>query len=191
MRLAPIITLCILGVIFKDVIALPCLSTVTKTKFEATRKVLTDLGKNIKNKIKKLDDDMESLVTDFKKKQWYKHNGHCYYFGSEKLSWFKSEQQCKQIGGHLAKIEDSTENKWIFDKRPKKDHYWMGLTDLKEGEYRWSYDQTIASFTAWHNGWGTKGTSHNCGLMYHTTYTWLDYPCATEYYYVCESHFCY
>lgn len=68
MRLAPIITLCILGVIFKDVIALPCLSTVTKTKFEATRKVLTDLGKNIKNKIKKLDDDMESLVTDFKSK---------------------------------------------------------------------------------------------------------------------------
>lgn len=66
----------------------------------------------------------------------------------------------------------------------------MGLTDLKEGEFRWSYDQTIASFTAWHNGWGKKGTTHNCGMMYQGTYTWLDYPCATEFYYVCESHFC-
>lgn len=62
------IALCIIGVIFKDVIALPCLSTDTKTKFEATRKALTDLGKNIKNKLKKLDDDMESLVSDFKSK---------------------------------------------------------------------------------------------------------------------------
>lgn len=48
MGLTPIITLCMIGVIIKDVLALPCMSSDTKTKFEATRKALTNLGKNIK-----------------------------------------------------------------------------------------------------------------------------------------------
>lgn len=67
----------------------------------------------------------------------------------------------------------------------------MGLTDLKEGEYRWSYDQTLAKYKPWYSGYGSKGTGHNCGLMYAgKSYTWLDYPCTYKYVFVCESHFC-
>lgn len=66
----------------------------------------------------------------------------------------------------------------------------MGLTDLKEGEYRWSYDQTLAKYKPWYSGYGSKGTASNCGLMYYNTYTWLDYPCNYTYQYVCESHIC-
>lgn len=62
--------------VIKDVIALPCLSVESKTKFKTTRKALTDLQSSIdskithlqndlKNRIKKLDDDMGSLVSDF------------------------------------------------------------------------------------------------------------------------------
>ncbi|XP_076082408.1 perlucin-like protein [Mytilus galloprovincialis] len=214
------IILCIIGMVFKDVIALPCLSNDSKTKFDATRKALTDLQTSInnrvtrlqtdmknkmkklddqmgylqtdmKNRIKKLDEGMGSLVSDFQKKQWRKYNGHCYYFGSEVLTWFKSEQRCRQIGGHLAKIDDEAENKWITDNRTVNNSYWMGLTDLKEGEYRWSYDQTLAKYKPWYSGWGSKGTANNCGLMYGGTNTWLDYPCTKSYYYVCESHICY
>ncbi|CAC5385851.1 COLEC12 [Mytilus coruscus] len=213
MRLASMITLCILGMAFKDVIALriPCLSNDSKTKFEDTRKALKvlqtsidnratilkkklddDMGSlqtDMKNKIKKLDEDIGSLVSDFRKKQWKNHKGHCYYYGSERLTWFQSEQRCRQIGGYLATVDDETENKWIIDNRTYKDHLWIGLTDLKEGEYRWSYDQTIAKYTPWYSGWGSKGTGHNCGLMYQNhPYTWLDYPCTQKFNYVCESH---
>lgn len=44
--------------VYKDVIAQPCLTIDSMTKFKVTRKALT-------NMIKKLDDDMESLVLDF------------------------------------------------------------------------------------------------------------------------------
>lgn len=67
----------------------------------------------------------------------------------------------------------------------------MGLTDLKEGEYRWSYDQTLAKYKPWLSGWGSKGTANNCGLILNSSsYTWLDYTCNSKYAYVCESHFC-
>ncbi|CAC5363386.1 MRC [Mytilus coruscus] len=163
MGLASLMTLCIIGVILKDVFALPCMSNDTKTKFEAARKALTDLGNDIKNKITKLNSDMGALVSDFQKKQWKKYNGHCYYYGSESLTWFESEQRCIQIGGHLAKIDDEAENKWIVDNRAYKLDVWMGLTDLKEGEFRWSYDQTIAKYKPWHRGWEVRAQPITAG----------------------------
>ncbi|VDI24420.1 Hypothetical predicted protein [Mytilus galloprovincialis] len=157
MGLVSIISLSIIGLIIKDVTGLPCLTDESKTKFEATRKALKylqtsvdnrirTLQNDIKSKVKKIDDDMGSLVSDFQKRQWKKYNSDCYYYGSDTLSWFKAEQRCKQIGGHLAKIDDEAENKWVKDNRSKKDNYWIGLTDLKEGEWRWSYDQTLAKY---------------------------------------------
>ncbi|XP_063406552.1 perlucin-like protein [Mytilus trossulus] len=205
MALSSMITLCIIGMVFKDVIALPCLSIESKTKLQATRKALTvlqssidsritNLQNDMKNRIKKLDYDMGSLVSDFEKKQWKKYNGHCYYYGSEKLTWFESEQRCIHIGGHLAKIDDAAENKWILDNRTYKLDVWMGLTDLEEGEFRWIYDQTIAKYKPWYSGWGSKGTRNNCGLIFSNNtkpYTWLDVDCKRNFVYVCESHFCY
>lgn len=66
MRPVSLIALCIIGVLLENAIALPCMSNDTKTKFEAARKALTDLGNDIKNKITKLDSDMGVLVSDFK-----------------------------------------------------------------------------------------------------------------------------
>ncbi|XP_063406439.1 perlucin-like protein [Mytilus trossulus] len=203
MMLVLVILLNIIGLIFKDVGALPCLTDELKTKFDAVRKALgvlqtsiddkiESLQSDVKNKVKKIDDDMDTLVSDFQKRQWKKYNGHCYYYGNDKRTWFLAEQNCKQIGGNLAKIEDEAENKWIKDNRSEKDHYWIGLTDLNEGEWRWSSDQKVATYKPWHSGSGNNGVNYNCGLIYHTTsYTWVDEPCTSKLRYVCESHFCY
>ncbi|CAG2231999.1 unnamed protein product [Mytilus edulis] len=179
MILVLVIILNIIGLIFKDVGALPCLTDESKTKFDSLKKALGALQTSI-------DDKIESL----QKRQWKKYNGHCYYYGNDRRTWFLAEQSCKQIGGNLAKIEDAAENKWIKDNRSEQDHYWIGLTDLKEGAWRWSYDQTLATYKPWHSGYGSKGTGYNCGLIYHvSSYTWLDEPCTIKLRYVCESHF--
>lgn len=79
MGFSSMIILCIIGIVFKEVLTLPCLSTDSKTKFEATRKALrevqtsidnrvTRLQTDMKNKMKKLDGDMGSLQTDIKNK---------------------------------------------------------------------------------------------------------------------------
>lgn len=78
-------------------------------------------------------------------------------------------------------------NSFISDKLD----VWIGLTDLKEGEFRWIYDQTIAKYKPWYSGHGSRGTAYNCGLMYNgQTYTWLDLACTRKFVYVCESHLC-
>ncbi|XP_063406256.1 asialoglycoprotein receptor 1-like [Mytilus trossulus] len=192
MKSASMVTPCIMGMVINDVFALQCLSNDSKTKLQATKNLKTSMDSRIQNyqkdmetKMKKLFDDMGSIRTDMKSKinklvddiesvvqscqsekiqiQWKEYKGHYYFYGRERLTWTKAEQRCRQIGGHLAKIDDEAENKWIMDNRTGKNkafvqnHLWMGLTDLKEGEYRWSYDQTIAKYKPWFSGWGGKG----------------------------------
>lgn len=41
-------------------------------------------------------------------------------------------------------------------------YYWIGMTDLKEGEFRWTYDQSKAIVKEWYPGYGAKGTGSNC-----------------------------
>lgn len=76
MLLVLVIILNIIGLIFKDVGALPCLTDKSKTKFDSLKKALgalqtsiddkiESLQSDVKNKVKKIDDDMDSLVSDF------------------------------------------------------------------------------------------------------------------------------
>ncbi|VDI02559.1 Hypothetical predicted protein [Mytilus galloprovincialis] len=203
-----------------DVLGLPCLTTGSKKDFDDSRKALTTLKsyldttvntletdvhktvatlkshiKNVDGKIKTLDNDLQLLEGDFKARQWQKYNGHCYYFGTDNLDWFTSERKCREIGGYIVKIDDSSENSWVISKRPKNNkNYWIGLTDLKEGQFRWSYDQSLMTYKFWYpsSGWGSKGTGYDC-VMYNNDATayWLDYYCTRKYYYICESNFCF
>jgi hypothetical protein len=70
------------------------------------------------------------------------------------------------------------------------DGYWIGLTDLQEGKWRWSYDQSYATFKTWYSGYGNKGTSMNCVAYAGSGATWHDYYCHQPYGFVCESNFC-
>ena len=42
------------------------------------------------------------------------------------------------------------------------EYYWIGLSDLQEGKWRWSYDQSDVTFTIWVSRCGHRGTSYNC-----------------------------
>ncbi|XP_071123017.1 perlucin-like protein [Mytilus edulis] len=214
------IYLLVLVLIPYDVLSLPCLTTGSKKDFDDSRKALTALKsyldttvntletdvqktvatlkghiKNVDGKIKTLDNDLKMLESDFKARQWQKYNGHCYYFGTDMFDWFTSERKCREIGGYIVKIDDSSENSWVKSKRPKKNSgYWIGLTDLKEGQFRWSYDQSLMTYKNWYpsDGWGSKGQGSDCVLLNSNANAyWLDYNCTLTYYYICESDFCF
>lgn len=86
-------------------------------------------------------------------------------------------------------------NKYFFLEKVQcyqyivKASYWSGLTDLKEGEWRWSYHQEVAKYKPWHNDYGSRGTSYKCGLL-NGRCLWVDITCHGRYRYVCESNFC-
>jgi hypothetical protein len=63
-------------------------------------------------------------------------------------------------------------------------HYWIGLTDLQEGKWRWSYDQSDVTFKKWYPGYGNKGTSMNCVLHHKGDTRWCDYYCHNSLYFI-------
>lgn len=68
-------------------------------------------------------------------------NGHSYYL-LEQDTWTNSEAEAVTLGGHLATINDATENQWVFDTFAGfgsiDRNLWIGLTDAsKEGAFTW------------------------------------------------------
>ncbi|XP_052089189.1 perlucin-like protein [Mytilus californianus] len=192
----------LLVVIIKAVCSLTCLSNEAKEDFEKSRKAVSDVQDNIgkvinqlntmSQKIKKLDTDFKALGKDLRKTKWHKYNGHCYYYGSDSTDWFTAERKCREISGYIAKIDDREENTNIAANRPHsgKD-YWIGLTDLKEGIWRWTYDQSKAVFKTWQSGYGAKGIKSNCVMINGIKTVWVDYDCHYRAFYICESNFCF
>ncbi|CAC5406223.1 unnamed protein product [Mytilus coruscus] len=204
--------------------SLPCLTNESEKDFDDSRKALTaletylgstvntlesdvqktlntlkshlgTLKSNVGSKVKRLDGDLKVLEDDFRKKKWLKYKGHCYYFAQEKHDWFTAERRCREIGGYIVKVNDSSENTWISDNKPIKNfYYWIGLTDLKEGDWRWTFDQSRATYKPWSGGFGAKGTTYNCVAYNYGSSNfrnWFDYICWQKYYYICESNFCF
>ncbi|CAC5383725.1 MRC [Mytilus coruscus] len=155
--------------------------------------VVKDALTNVGEKIKKVDSDFQLLGKDLEKNTWHKYNGHCYYYSSDNQNWFTAETKCRGIGGYIIKIGNSKENAHIFSSRPNKGIvYWIGLTDLNEGEFRWNFDQSRANFLPWVNGYGNRGSSYNCVVMNSGNKAeWFDTSCNSRSNYICESNFCF
>jgi len=75
-------------------------------------------------------------------------------------------------------------------------HFWLGITDVVNGDWRWIYDQTTPNYKFWYPGLpypASNGNSknYNCGLMaYNYSGRWFDNPCSSALSYICESSFC-
>ncbi|XP_076082902.1 perlucin-like protein isoform X2 [Mytilus galloprovincialis] len=154
--------------------------------------VVKDALRNVGEKIKNVDDDFQLLGKDLEKNTWHKYNGHCYYFSSETQNWFNADRKCRELGGYIIKIGNSKENEHIYASRPKNIPYWIGLTDLIEGEFRWNFDQSKATFLPWVDGYGNQGSNKNCVAMNSAGKAeWFDTSCNNARYYICESNFCF
>ena len=74
--------------------------------------------------------------------------------------------------------------------------YWLGITDVVNGDWRWIYDQTKPSYKFWYSGhpYSTSTSTsktYNCAYMsYNYSGKWYDYPCYASMPHICESNFC-
>ncbi|XP_071144045.1 perlucin-like protein [Mytilus edulis] len=208
-----VVTSILLVCICKYTMCLPCLTNESKKSFNDTRKALTaletyigetintlesnlgTLKSDVGSKIKNLNGKLNVLEDDFSKQRWLKYNGHCYYYANQNCDWFTAERRCREIGGYILKVDNSSENTWISDNKPNKNaFYWIGLTDLKEGDWRWTFDQSRPTYKPWQSGFGARGIVYNCGAYnYGSSYfrLWIDWDCSSNIYYICESNFCF
>ncbi|VDI67571.1 Hypothetical predicted protein [Mytilus galloprovincialis] len=103
---------------------------------------------------------------------WKEYKNHCYYFSSDKMSWFEAERTCRNMGAYLVKVTDSNENSWIKNmitsKKVVEQNYWMGAGDyLKEGDWRWVNDLSKVQYSAWKSGEPNNlGSNEDCAHFY-------------------------
>ena len=116
------------------------------------------------------------------------------------MIWTRAERRCREIGGYLVKIDDASEQSWVFKEAmttSKKKYFWLGITDVVNGDWRWIYDQTAPNYKFWYPGLPASASharskNSNCGMMLnHSGGRWHDYSCSTILPYICESNFCF
>ena len=73
-------------------------------------------------------------------------------------------------------------------------HLWIGLSDLDEGQFRWSADQQKAEYAVWVSWHKTNDPGKNCVSMYYlggaNGAVWLDWRCSVAFRYICEADHC-
>ncbi|VDH94726.1 Hypothetical predicted protein, partial [Mytilus galloprovincialis] len=160
-------------------------------EFQKTLRIMKNQLVGMKTNVSKVVKKVETVMKkDFEEGQWKKYEGHCYYFSPKSEKWFEAERLCRDFGGYLVKIDNSTENEWLSSNRPKKSNaYWIGLTDLIEREWRWNVDQSLATFQSWFGGYGSMGHTSNCVSFNSFHSKWFDTGCNTHNLYICERNF--
>ena len=79
-------------------------------------------------------------------------------------SWTEAESASASLGGHLAAINDSSENNWIYETYGKYGEFnnglglMIGMTDEgQEGVFRWTNGDAV-TYTNW-DGYGNPDNS--------------------------------
>ena len=66
--------------------------------------------------------------------------GHKYQLIDAGMTWSTAQKYCQSIGGHLASITSSSEQKSItkaLKKYGKKNNYWLGAKKNGKGQFKW------------------------------------------------------
>jgi hypothetical protein len=75
-------------------------------------------------------------------------------------------------------------------------YFWLGITDVVNGDWRWIYDQATPNYKFWYTGMphsasNANSKDRNCAMMLNNYGgKWYDYPCSKTRLYICESNFC-
>jgi hypothetical protein len=115
-------------------------------------------------------------------------NGHAYQLLSTQ-TWTAWVAEAVLLGGHLAPLNDSAENDWVFTTFGRFNGtarlLWIGLTDVQtEGQYRWTSGEPL-TFTKWDPGEpNNASTGEDYVAIYYPGFrnvaTWNDWTDRTQ-----------
>ena len=98
------------------------------------------------------------------------NNQHWYVLLSQ-ATWTASEAEAVSLGGHLASVNDATEQNWIYNKFSSfggsSRLLWIGMSDVAaEGTYTWSNGDPVTYYN-WASGEPTGNSVENYVSMYY------------------------
>ncbi|XP_060101974.1 C-type lectin-like [Heteronotia binoei] len=127
---------------------------------------------------------------------WDLHQGSCYGFFKDKMTWAEAELDCQIQGhnGHLASITSRAEAAVVARQIKASQqgcvHVWIGLYDpSKSRRWRWT-DQTLPTYKSWMPGEpnNNQQSGEYCTELWcHSEYlNWNDERCSSLRPYICR-----
>ncbi|CAC5415431.1 MRC [Mytilus coruscus] len=136
------------------------------------------LGQKEKSLISGIRSSLKTL--EEKLEGWKEYKNHCYYFSSDTKTWPEAERKCRNKGGYLVQISGSSENSWVVTILTKAvQHqfgYWMGATNVKDGQWKWINDLSKVQYSNWIPGQpdNSKGVEDCASFWKDNNYNWND-----------------
>ncbi|XP_036452928.1 macrophage mannose receptor 1-like [Colossoma macropomum] len=113
---------------------------------------------------------------------WYQFGSRCFRIYTAAVTWSYAEQNCVNMGGHLASVHSSEEYTFIqelvLNATNSNSQTWLGGTDAaQEGVWAWT-DGSAFNYNNWSYGQPDNGYwySENC-LMMNFPVSWNDAYC--------------
>ncbi|XP_062415062.1 ladderlectin-like [Pungitius pungitius] len=117
---------------------------------------------------------------------WTRYSGRCYRFISRAMSWGRAENNCLDLGGHLASVRNVLEYREIQEVITSADlsspQTWVGGYNAQEvNQWFWS-DGTRLDFTMWAPGEPNnyQGRQRCIQMNFGDGKAWDDVECWTE-----------
>ncbi|KAF7686729.1 hypothetical protein HF521_015122 [Silurus meridionalis] len=134
-------------------------------------------------------DQLQKYKEELQKLGWTHFSTSIYYTSTGAKSWTESRQDCRERGADLVVINSKEEQEFISKLR-KNRRAWIGLNDRdREGEWKW-VDDTQLTIEYWLKGEpNSNGGEEDCAVTGEGSdpvRNWADYPCNTEFIWICE-----
>ncbi|XP_078702536.1 uncharacterized protein LOC144928204 isoform X2 [Branchiostoma floridae x Branchiostoma belcheri] len=124
----------------------------------------------------------------------------CFRFSTNQLSFEDSRKICREDGGHLAIVKDSTTHAQITDyiRSTTNGSHWIGLQlealgagRGRRGLFFWEDGTLLTGWKGWYEGEPSslgRGGSADCVEMADfQNYAWNDQSCNDEIFYICQT----
>ncbi|XP_035262718.1 hepatic lectin [Anguilla anguilla] len=112
---------------------------------------------------------------------WVEFEGSCFYFSRNLRTWNKSREECKNVAGDLAVIDNQRVQEFLVKKGNMA--YWIGVIQAKTGQSVW------VSTTPGESYWAQSQIEGNCGYLIggdNPTASWHVSPCSRQTAYICQ-----
>ncbi|CAH3176437.1 unnamed protein product, partial [Porites evermanni] len=128
---------------------------------------------------------------------WNGNGTSCYkLFTSPELTWENAQEECKQIGGNLVKIESSPEEKYLLETAYSRAsrYYWIGLSySANDSVWKWADGTIWDGYQNWFRD-NRRNFTHWSPCTVMRIIKWPSYyyvkwylrSCSTRHGYICE-----
>ncbi|XP_033173958.1 accessory gland protein Acp29AB [Drosophila mauritiana] len=156
-------------------------------KLDINEQNFTDRLNGLESILSALEETVINLETKMKYFRFEQIGSKYYYI--EKVSeknWSDASKTCRNMGGHLADIQDEADLNAIKANLQRDTHYWLGINDLKyKGEFLSMSTGKSAPFLKWGSGGPSQLDTFNCVFLYNGEMH--NYPCKYNFQFICQT----